>query len=222
MVNTGDWKKVGSGSHVCEYEVIDEVGNYSDGWSPAQILEVRLDDGAEPLLPEAYVEESNEDDILDADKLDGKEATIVIAVTREDYVQGDILRVKVAGRTTDNITVIRSYEQPVTIIGRAAKVPWPFIDIQPLINGRAEISYERIRAGMPNRRSRSVLVGVIGTPVSPGLPAPVVHDAPGNILPPDVQYLTVDVLPYLGQDHDDRVVLILRALVPTAAATTGN
>ncbi|NWA12018.1 hypothetical protein HX808_33100, partial [Pseudomonas gingeri] len=42
-VNTGDWQKIGSGEHVCEYEVVDEVGNYSDGWSPAQLLEVRLD-----------------------------------------------------------------------------------------------------------------------------------------------------------------------------------
>ncbi|WP_017902096.1 hypothetical protein [Pseudomonas asplenii] len=208
MVNTGIWLQLPSGSHVCEYEVVDEVGNHSDGWSPPQILELRLNDWNGPLLPEAYVEESDELGILDADALDGSDASLVILLNKSDFAQDDTLRVQVNGRTADNITVIRFYEHPVTLADRTARITWPFADIQTLIGGRAQITYERIRTGMANRLSHTVIIGIIGT-TTPHLPAPQAPDAPEQVLLPDIEFLNVKVQAYLGQARNDQVVLVL-------------
>jgi len=210
-INTGDWAKIGSGEHVCEYEVVDEVGNYSDGWSPAQQLEVRLDDQAEPLLYEPYVEESDENNVLDADALEGADATLVVAVHRADFTVGDTIRVRLNGRTSDGLPVIQYLDHPVqsSELGRTARIPWKNADILPLIKGRVQISYVRIRASAPDRGSRSVIVYVIGTQTGTGLPPPWVDEAPDNVLPPDVPFLIVNIKEYVGQDPSDRVTLVL-------------
>ncbi|MGY2221910.1 hypothetical protein ACW9IK_04390 [Pseudomonas gingeri] len=210
-VNTGDWQKIGSGEHVCEYEVVDEVGNYSDGWSPAQLLEVRLDDQAEPLLYEPYVEESDEHNELDADALDGADATIVVAVHRADFAVGDTIRVRLNGRTFEGQRVTRYIEHTVVAseLGRTARIPWKNSDILPLIKGRVQVSYVRIRSSAPERGSRSVVVYITGTQVGTGLPAPTVEGAPGDVLPPDIAFLIVNIKEYLGQDPFDRITLVL-------------
>ncbi|MGY2237392.1 carbohydrate binding domain-containing protein [Pseudomonas gingeri] len=210
-INTGDWAKIGSGEHVCEYEVIDEVGNYSDGWSPAQLLEVRLDDQAEPLLYEPYVEESDEHNELDADALEGADATIVVALHRADFAVDDIVRVTLNGRTFEGQRVTRHIEHTVVAseLGRTARIPWKNSDILPLIKGRVQVSYERIRSSAPNRGSHSVIVYVVGTQAGSDLPAPRVDDAPGNVLPPEVPFLIVNIQEYVGQDPFDRVILVL-------------
>ncbi|WP_397458059.1 carbohydrate binding domain-containing protein [Pseudomonas asplenii] len=210
-INTGDWAKIGSGEHVCEYEVVDEVGNYSDGWSPAQQLEVRLDDQAEPLLYEPYVEESDEHNVLDADALEGDDATLVVALHRADFTVGDTIRVRLNGRTSDGLPVIQYLDHPVQTseLGRTARITWKNADILPLIKGRVQISYVRIRASAPDRGSRSVIVYVIGTQTGTGFPAPWVDEAPGNVLPPDVLFLIVNIKEYVGQDPFDRITLVL-------------
>ncbi|MGY2221909.1 hypothetical protein ACW9IK_04385 [Pseudomonas gingeri] len=210
-VNTGDWQKIGSGEHVCEYEVVDEVGNYSDGWSPAQLLEVRLDDQAEPLLYEPYVEESDEHNELDADALEGADATIVVALHRADFAVDDIVRVRLNGRTFEGQRVTRYIEHTVVAseLGRTARIPWKNSDILPLIKGRVQVSYVRIRSSALERGSRSVIVYITGTQVGTGLPAPTVEGAPGDVLPPDIAFLIVHIKEYVGQDPFDRVTLVL-------------
>ncbi|NWA05658.1 YncE family protein, partial [Pseudomonas gingeri] len=210
-VNTGDWQKIGSGEHVCEYEVVDEVGNYSDGWSPAQLLEVRLDDQAEPLLYEPYVEESDEHNELDADALEGADATIVVALHKADFAVDDIVRVRLNGRTFEGQRVTRYIEHTVVAseLGRAVRIPWKNSDILPLIKGRVQVSYVRLRSSAPERGSRSVIVYITGTQVGTGLPAPTVEGAPGDVLPPDIAFLIVNIKEYLGQEPYDRVTLVL-------------
>ncbi|MFC3939699.1 hypothetical protein [Pseudomonas gingeri] len=211
QINTGDWAKIGSGEHVCEYEVVDEVGNYSDGWSPAQLLEVRLDDQAEPLLYEPYVEESDEHNELDADALDGADATVVVAVHRADFAVGDTIRLRLNGRTSTGLPVVRHIDHPVAAneLGRTARIPWDNADIRSLIKGRVQISYIRIRPSAPDRNSRSVIVYVTGTQAGTGLPPPTVEGAPGDVLPPDIAFLIVNIKEYLGQDPFDRITLVL-------------
>ena len=207
-VYTGKWSEIGSGSHVCEYEIVDEVGNYSLGWSPAVLIEVELDDGAEPLLPECYIFEAP-DDILDADELNGEDATIEVAVHRHDYVVGDLIRVRARGRTVEGVPVTTFYEHPVTVTGRNARIPYPYEDLALLVGGSVQLSYERIRTGVPNRRSRSILVQVIGTPVGIGLAPPRVDEAQDGVLPPESLFVTVRIDSYTGQDPFDRVTLVL-------------
>ncbi len=207
-VYAGKWSEIGSGSHVCEYEIVDEVGNYSLGWSPAVLIEVELDDGAEPLLPECYIYEAL-DDILDADELNGEDATIEVSVHRFDYVVGDLIRVRARGRTQEGVPVIKFYEQRVTVTGRNARIPYPYEDLALLIGGSVQLSYERIRAGVPNRRSHSIIVQVIGTPVGIGLAPPRVDEAPDGVLPPESLFVTVRINEFTGQDPFDRVTLVL-------------
>ncbi|WP_256346564.1 hypothetical protein [Pseudomonas gingeri] len=210
-INTGDWARIGSGEHVCEYEVVDEVGNYSDGWSPAQLLEVRLDDQADPLLYEPYVEESNEHNELDADALDGADATIVVSTHRADFAVGDTLRLRLNGRTSSGLPVVRYLDHPVAAneLGRTARIPWDNAEILALVKGRVQISYVRQRPSAPDRGSRSVIVYVTGTQAGTGLPPPTVEGAPGDVLPPDIAFLIVTIKEYLGQDPFDRVTLVL-------------
>ncbi|MCF5025593.1 YncE family protein [Pseudomonas lurida] len=208
-VYSGTWSQIGSGNHVVEYEVIDDVGNYSPGWSPARLIEVELDDGAEPLLPECYIFEAPED-ILNADEQGGEDATIEVPVSRSDFLIGDLIRVRATGRTAEGVGVITYYDHPVTVTGRNARIPYPFEDFAPLVGGRVQLSYERIRAGVANRRSRSTIVQVIGMPVSIGLPAPRVDEAPdGAILPPESLFVTVRIAAYTGQAPLDRITLVL-------------
>lgn len=208
-VYASTWAQIGSGDHIVEFEIVDEVGNYSPGWSPTTRIEVELDDGAEPLLPECYIYEAPEDS-LNVDEQMGADATIEVPVSRADYVVGDVIRIKATGRTAEGIVVTTYYDHTVTVTGRNARIPYPYEDFALLVGGRVQLSYERIRAGVPNRRSRSTLVQITGTPLNAGLPAPRVDEAPdGAILPPDSLFVTVRVSAYTGQDPFDLVTLIL-------------
>ncbi|MBE8602479.1 hypothetical protein IQN01_23345, partial [Pseudomonas sp. MAFF 301451] len=90
FINPGIWSQVGSGAHICEYNVLDEVGNASDGFSPLQEIEVRLDDSAEPFLAAAFIFESEDDghgnDLLNYDHLNGTDATIAVPVRGMGYL----------------------------------------------------------------------------------------------------------------------------------------
>jgi YVTN family beta-propeller protein len=214
-VYASTWATVGSGVHICEYNVIDEVGNASLGFSPDQELEVRLDNGTQPLLREAYIDESEQDadgnDQLDADALDGKPATIIVAVRNEGYLANDTIRVRVNGLTADGVRIITFYDFPVvspTIL--TAKIPWPFADILPLVKGRIQLTYQRIRTGVLPQNSESAKLNIIGNPVETGLAAPIVDAAIGGTLPdPTVNPFEVLIKPYPGQLSNDRVTLVL-------------
>lgn len=208
-VYAGTWAQIGSGYHVVEYDIADEVGNYSVDWSPTVFIWVELDDGAEPLLHECYIYEAPED-VLDADEQMGEDATIEVPVPKADYVVGDVIRVKATGRTAEGITVTTYYEHEVKITGRNARIPYPYEDFALLVGGRVQLSYERIRVGVPNRRSRSTIVQIVGTPISAGLPPPRIDEAPdGAVLPPASLFVTVRIDEYLGQDPFDLIILYL-------------
>ncbi|WP_454845341.1 YncE family protein [Pseudomonas farris] len=200
-----------SGEHLCGWVAIDNVGNYSDGWSPEQRLLVRLDDSADPLLPEAYVEESDENNELDADALDGADATIVVLIHQADFERGDSIRIELNGRTSEGVPVVSYIVHDIldSEFGRAARISWPNADILPLIKGRVQITYSRIRPSVPDRDSRSVIVHVTGIEAGTGLPPPQVDGAPGDVLPPEIAFLIVTIKTYLGQEPFDLVTLVL-------------
>ncbi|NWA67252.1 YncE family protein [Pseudomonas reactans] len=206
----GFWQQVGSGSHLCEYEVRDEVGNHSDGWSPAQLLNVELNDGVEPLLPEPFFEEAPED-ILDHDELEGQDATIVVAINRQGYNVGDVIRVTVNGRSVGGTAIVTTYDSaPLTSITiRQITLPCPNADLRKLIGGRLQLSYVRIRSGVPDRKCDSIIVDVIGTPIEIGLPPPIIIEAISNVLDPQLLTVNVEVPVYDGRDPFDLVTLIL-------------
>ncbi|QPO19454.1 YncE family protein [Pseudomonas sp. Y39-6] len=214
-VYANTWATVGSGVKICEYNLFDEVGNASLGFSPEQELTVRLDDGAQPLLREAYIDEAEQDpdgnDQLDADSLGGEPATIIVPVRNEGYISGDTIRVRVNGLTAEGIRIITFYDFPVvspTIV--TAKIPWPFADILPLVNGRIQLTYQRIRTGVLPRDSRGANVNIVGTPGEVGLAAPIVEAAMGGTLPdPTVNPFEVLIKTYPGQLSNDRVTLVL-------------
>jgi len=214
-VYANTWATVGSGVKICEYNLFDEVGNASLGFSPEQELTVRLDDGAQPLLREAYIDEAEQDpdgnDQLDADGLGGEPATIIVPVRNEGYISGDTIRVRVNGLTAEGIRIITFYDFPVvspTIV--TAKIPWPFADILPLVNGRIQLTYQRIRTGVLPRDSRGANVNIVGTPGEVGLAAPIVEAAMGGTLPdPTVNPFEVLIKTYPGQLSNDRVTLVL-------------
>lgn len=213
-INPGVWTQTGSGVKRCEYNVVDEVGNLSQGFSPAQDLDVRLDNSTEPFLPAAFIFESEDDgtgnDFLDYDALAGADATIAVSVRSMGYQANDIIRVRVNGLTQDGVRIIKVYDFPVTSTTvMFAFIDWPNADIQPLVGGRIQITYQRVRTGAPARNSESTLVAIKGTPIDTGLPAPLVVDAIGGVLPPTIDPVLVKVFSYTGQLPNDRVTLIV-------------
>lgn len=209
MVNTSTWTEIGSGSHVCEYEVVDEAGNHSDGWSPAQILDVQLEDGSEPLLPQAFVQEAPES-ILDHDGLDG-DAHIFIFISGNGYALGDIIRVTVNGRTAEGDPLVTTYDSPPLTSTTAfyLSIALPNADVKALIGGRFQLRYKRIRSGVPDRHSHSTIVDVIGTALPIGLAPPYFIEATGDLLDPQELLFNAVILEYVGQNHFDLVTLIL-------------
>lgn len=205
----GFWKLVRSGSHVCEYEIIDEVGNASLGWSPALLLNVRLNDGTEPILPEAFILEAA-DNILDHDRLEGRDATIFITTRSPDFALGDSIRVTVRGRADGGIITTTYDSAPLTSLSFIT-LALPNADLQPFITGQFQLFYERIRTGTTNRPSKSIIVDVTGTPIDRRLPPPVVLEASGGILDPQSLFVNVVVRAYpeLGQAPFDLVTLLL-------------
>lgn len=205
----GFWKQVRSGSHVCEYEIIDEVGNASLGWSPALLLNVRLNDGAEPLLPKALVLEAP-NNILDHDQLNGRDATIFINTPGPDFALEDVVRVTVKGRSSGGV-ITTTYDSPPLTSLSFITLPFPNADLRPLISGQFQLSYERIRSDVPNRYSDGNIFNVIGTPIDMRLPPPLVLEATGGVLDPQSPLVNIFVRAYpeLGQDPFDLVILIL-------------
>lgn len=205
----GFWKQVRSGSHVCEYEIIDETGNASLGWSPALLLNVRLNDGAEPLLPKALVLEAP-NNTLDHDQLNGRDATIFINTPGPDFALEDVVRVTVTGRSSGGVITVTYDSPPLTSLSFIT-LPFPNADLRPLISGQFQLSYERIRSDVPNRYSHGNIFNVIGTPIDMRLPPPLVLEAPGGVLDPQSPLVNILVMAYpeLGQDPFDLVILIL-------------
>ncbi|MBI6563063.1 hypothetical protein YA0852_02895 [Pseudomonas synxantha] len=205
----GFWQQVRSGSHVCEYEIIDEVGNASLGWSPALRLNVRLNDGSEPLLPKALILEAP-NNTLDHDQLNGRDATIFISTPGPDFALGDVVRVAVKGRSSGGVITISYNSPPLTSLSFIT-LPCPNADLRPFISGQFQLSYERISNGVPNRYSDGNIFNVIGTPIDMRLPPPVVLEAPGGVLDPQSPLVNIVVRAYpdLGQDPFDLVILIL-------------
>lgn len=209
MINTSTWTTIGSGSHVCEYEVVDEAGNHSDGWSPAQILDVQLDDGSEPLLPMAFVQEAPEN-ILDHDALVG-DAHVFVFISGNGYALGDIIRVTVNGRTVEGEPLVTTYDSaPLTsTTAFYITVPVPNAHIKALVGGRFQLRYKRIRSDVPDRNSRSNIVDVIGTALPVGLAPPYVIEATGDTLNPQELFFNVVIPNYQGQNYFDLVTLVL-------------
>lgn len=209
------WLQIGSGSHVAEWNVIDECGNYSDGWSVAEFLEVFLNDGSEPLLPHCFFDEAPED-ILNLDEVSGDFVTIVVPIAGNGYRLGDVIKVTLTGRTADGQTVRKTYSSdPLTsTTTRQLRIPCPVSDLIPLIRGQARLRYERIRFGAPNRGSHLTLVSVIGTAIPGGLYAPTFREAVDGILIADTPIINIDIRKYHGQDFFDRITLKLLGRYP--------
>ena len=209
MVNTSVWTAIGTGSHLCEYEVVDEAGNHSDGWSPAQIIDVQLDDGAEPLLPIAFIQEAP-DNVLNHDTLIG-DAHAFIFINGNGYQIGDIIRVIVNGRTVGGEPLVTTYDSPPLTSATAfyITIAVPNADVKALIGGRFQLRYKRIRSGVPDRNSRSNIIDVIGTELPVGLLPPYVIETIDKVLNPQELFFNVIFPGYAGQNHFDLVTLIL-------------
>ncbi|MGY2274641.1 MULTISPECIES: carbohydrate binding domain-containing protein [Pseudomonas] len=209
------WRQVGSGAHVAEWNVIDECGNYSDGWSLPEFIQVFLNDGSEPLLPHCFFDEAPED-ILNLDEVIGDFVSIIVLIAGFGYQLGDVIKVTLTGRTVDGQTVTKTYSSaPLTsTTTRQLRIPCPVSDLIPLIGGQARLRYERIRFGAPNRGSHLTPVSVIGTAIPGGLYAPIFREAVDGTLPADVPVVNIDIRKSHGQDFFDRITLRLLGRYP--------
>ncbi|AZE98898.1 hypothetical protein C4J95_1421 [Pseudomonas orientalis] len=209
------WRLVGSGDHVVEWNVIDECKNYSDGWSVPEFLEVYLNDGSEPLLPHCFFDEAPED-ILDLDKVTGAFVTIIVPIAGNGYLLGDVIKVELTGKTAGGQTVRKTYSSdPLTsTTTRQLRILCLVSDLKPFIGGPVRLRYNRIRYDAPNRGSYLTQISVIGTAIPGGLYAPIFTEAVDGILPADTPIVNIDIRKYHGQDFFDRITLKLLGRYP--------
>lgn len=202
------WLKIGSGMHACAYDVIDEVGNYTPGRSPTQMLEVRLDPNERLLDPASIVEAPS--GTLDVDRLAGADATLRVAIAGKGWAAGDNIRVTIRGRTMAGVDIEQTYTAPVPALTNPfADIPWPNADVQLLIGALIQLSYERVRASQVDLPSENTFIQVTGTPAPVGLAPPQVPAANAGVLHPLTDPVLVRVPAYTGQNPFDAVTLVL-------------
>ncbi|MBM9487883.1 YncE family protein [Pseudomonas sp. ICBG1301] len=211
ILHAGFWATVGSGSHVCEYQIIDEVGNASDGWSPSFVLIVQINDGSEPLLIAAYIDEENPEGVLDHDSLNGADATIRVFVRNHQYAVGDVIRARINGRAQDGTPIITYHDSAPLTSTTVLQISIRLANevVQALIGGKLQLTYQRIRPGVPDRGSDSSILQVIGTALPGGLLAPHIIEANGGILDPQTLFFNAELYKYPGQGAHDLVTLVM-------------
>ncbi|MGZ0718148.1 hypothetical protein [Pseudomonas palleroniana] len=211
ILHAGFWATVGSGSHVSEFQVIDEVGNASDGWSPSFVLNVEINDGSEPLLIAGYIDEENPEGVLDHDSLNGADATIRVFVRNQGYAIGDVIRARINGRAQDGTPIVTYHDSGPLASTTVLQISIPLANqvVQALIGGRLQLTYQRIRPGVPDRGSDSSVLQVIGTALPGGLLAPHIIEADGGILDPQTLFFNAELYKYPGQGDHDLVTLVM-------------
>lgn len=208
VVYAGTWNQVDDGECPCQYTVVDEVGNYARGWSPIQLIYVNLKNSA-PALKRPFIHEVNDDGDLNIEDLQGHDATIGVYIRNLDYQVNDLIHLKAEARIQGNTIINYEYQYKVLTTARDASIPFPFEDVWPLGNSTLLLNYERIRAGMPVRRSEIEVINVIGTGSGSGLPPPIIDEAPDGNLPADVLFVTVRISAYPGQKSFDGIIIRL-------------
>ncbi|WP_347169096.1 hypothetical protein AAHI06_17270 [Pseudomonas salmasensis] len=194
-----------------QFYLYDEVRNRSgelQPWCKPVPVEVDLETS---LLPEPIIVEADElTMVLDADALGQAPAHAEVNVPRNSphFRVGDFILLTVHGTTSTGEYVTESIRQEVVRIPQYYEFPIRNELVRSLIQSTLTASYVRQRGGEDDLRSRNTTVTVGGRRFE--LPRPLVRQAHGPFIEPDLPLITVEMPDYQppGSPGDDLTVRI--------------
>ncbi|CAK9889718.1 MULTISPECIES: RCC1 domain-containing protein [Pseudomonas] len=188
------------------YQLLDEVGNFSDGWSLHSHAQVeaggfRLDP---PLIAEA-----DDEGYVDLAQLEGADVTVQVYASRATgFAVNDRIQVKWRGFTEEGSGIAPFEPEPfiLTRLPHLAPFSIPNAVVAAIAQGMAFVSYELDKGVGGVIPSKRTTVGVRG--VNLGLAAPTVAEAVEQHLPADLPRAHVIVPAYAGMAVGQRVVVV--------------
>lgn len=190
-------EKVGSGSYVAQFDLYDEVRNRSGELQPwCKPVPVQVDLGLQLLDQPTILEADDATGVLDADALGQDPATVLVQVPFKSpyFAVNDSILLTVSGTTPDGKFVSESLEMSVDKIPKYYEFPVRNELVRSLIQSTLTAFYVRRRTNANDLPSRKNTVQVGGTRYE--LPRPLVSEAKGPFIPPDLPRITVKMPDY--------------------------
>ncbi|CAI8930177.1 BIG2 domain-containing protein [Pseudomonas sp. IT-P74] len=190
-----------SAALMVQYEVHDEVWNYSEQWS--QATTVRVEAGAWRLDPPMIRESDN--GVIDLKKLNQKDVTVQVLVVGTDFDLGDTVTMTWIGTPLTGNPLIHTESWTVDNIPSVKDFMVPYAEVRAIAMGSADASYVLTKLnGGPPLSSKRAFASVIGDVYAH--PAPTIRELVGNLLEPDNSIATVDIT-YPGMTNGDFINL---------------
>ncbi|MBV4459722.1 Ig-like domain-containing protein [Pseudomonas sp. COR58] len=184
------------------YEVHDEVWNYSEKWSLTTTVDVEA--GASRL--EAPIIKESVNGVIDLIQLNQQPVTVQIHVRTEDFAIGDTVTMTWTGTPLIGKPLVHTQSTVIANVPSILELRVPYEEVRALAKGSVDVFYVLTkRDGQPPLASKHAFANVIGDVYA--YPAPVVREAVGDFLEPDVNHATVDIR-YPGMADGDTVELI--------------
>ncbi|SEO21728.1 hypothetical protein SAMN04487856_106401 [Pseudomonas sp. ok266] len=185
----GDILTGGDGNSLpIRYEIHDEVWNWCEKWSKETTVQV--DAGAARLDP-AFFEDADDGE-FHLDRLDHQATNLLIRLEiNKEFTTGDTIVINVAG-VGGTGTAPRTLTEEVTVgnLPYILEFPIPFAFVSLFATGTLDGSYVLHKKSDGSKLySKRTFVKVIGNPAL--LPAPVIEEVIGAILPGDSKTATV-------------------------------
>ncbi|PWK40577.1 Ig-like domain-containing protein, partial [Pseudomonas sp. OV226] len=191
-----------SAALLIQYEVYDEVWNYSEKWSIPTT--VNVDAGAwrleQPIIKESV------NGVIDLKGLNQQDVTVQIHVRTEDFELGDTITMTWIGTPQIGKPLIHTQSRDITNVPSILELKVPYEEVRAIAMGSADASYVLTKKnGGPPLSSKRTFADVIGDGYAH--PAPTIREVVGEVLEPDVMYATVDIS-YLGMTDGDVIELM--------------
>lgn len=195
-----------SNALLVQYEVHDEVWNYSEKWSISTT--VKVDAGAWRLV--APIIEDAIDGIIDLKALNQQDVTVQILVRTEEFDIGDTVTMTWIGTPQVGKPLIHTQAHEITNIPSILPLKVPYAEVRAIAMGSADASYVLTKKnGGPPLSSKHAFASVVGDVYAH--PAPFLREQVGDSLDPDTLMASVDIA-YPGIANGDVIELIWEGL----------
>ncbi|MGH8438016.1 MAG: hypothetical protein ACRERW_02960 [Pseudomonas sp.] len=185
------------------YEVFDEVWNYSSDWS--RFTTVKVEAGAWRLAAPIIREAVN--GAIDLIALGPNDVTVQIALNGEPFALGDTIELTWIGTPRMGAPLVHTESVPISNLPAVLELRVPNADIRAIASGTGDASYVLRKAnGDPPQSSRRAFARIVGELSE--LPAPGILQAVGDLLESRLEHAWVLAGPYPGMVAGDVVNLI--------------
>ncbi|MDD2046563.1 Ig-like domain-containing protein [Pseudomonas putida] len=185
------------------YEVYDEVWNYSSDWS--RFTAVKVEAGAWRLAAPIIREAVN--GAIDLIALGPNDVTVTVWVDGDPYAEGDFIEFTWVGTPKIGAPLVHTESVQIGKPPVALDFKVPNADIRAIASGTGDASYVlRKASGEPPQSSKRAFARIIGELSE--LPAPLILQAVDGLLDSRLEHAWVRLGPYPGMVVGDVVKLI--------------